>query len=46
MELINTPKTFKQGENIVQAIFLNYLTVDNEEEIKKERSGGIGSTNK
>lgn len=42
----NTPKTFKQGENIVQAIFLNYLTVDNEEEIKKERSGGIGSTNK
>lgn len=40
------PKTFKQGENIVQGIFLNYLTTDNEEEIENERKGGIGSTNK
>lgn len=39
------PKEFKQGENIVQGIFLNYLTVDNEEEITKERIGGVGSTN-
>lgn len=40
------PKEFKQGENIVQGIFLNYLTVDDEEEITKERIGGVGSTNK
>jgi len=40
------PKEFKQGENIVQGIFLNYLTVDNEEKIEKERVGGVGSTNK
>lgn len=40
------PKTFKRGENIVQGIFLNYLTTDNEEEIENERKGGIGSTNK
>ncbi len=39
------PKQFKQGENIVQGIFLNYLTVDDEKEINKERSGGFGSTN-
>lgn len=41
----NTPKKFKKGENIVQGIFLNYLTVDNEIEITKERVGGVGSTN-
>lgn len=41
----NTPKEFKKGENIVQGIFLNYLTVDNEMEITKERVGGVGSTN-
>lgn len=41
----NKPKEFKKGENIVQGIFLNYLTVDNEEEITKERIGGVGSTN-
>jgi len=40
------PKQFKKGENIVQGIFLNYLTVDDEEEITKERIGGVGSTNK
>ena len=40
------PKMFKQGENIVQGIFLNYLTTDNEKEIENERKGGIGSTNK
>lgn len=38
-------KEFKQGENIVQGIFINYLTVDNEEKIEKERIGGVGSTN-
>lgn len=40
------PKEFKQGENIVQGIFTKYLTVDNEQEIEKERTGGFGSTNK
>lgn len=40
------PKEFKQGENIVQGIFTKFLTVDNEENIETERSGGFGSTNK
>lgn len=40
------PKEFKQGENIVQGIFIKYLTTDNEEEITQTRIGGIGSTNK
>ncbi len=34
------------GDRIAQGIFLNYNKVDNEEEIKKTRKGGIGSTNK
>lgn len=42
----NKPKEFKQGENIVQGIFTKFLTVDDEETIEKERSGGFGSTNK
>ena len=36
----------KKGDAMIQGIFLKYLTVDNEEEIKNERIGGIGSTNK
>lgn len=40
------PKEFKQGENIVQGIFTKFLTVEDEETIEKERSGGFGSTNK
>ncbi len=36
----------KKGDRIAQGIFLNYLCVDDEEEIKDERKGGIGSTNK
>lgn len=35
----------KKGDKIVQGIFVNFLTVDNEEEIKNERKGGFGSTN-
>ncbi len=42
----NKPKEFKQGENIVQGIFTKFLTVEDEETIEKERSGGFGSTNK
>ena len=34
------------GDNIAQGIFLKYNTIDNEEEIKSSRSGGMGSTNK
>lgn len=39
------PKEFKQGENIVQGIFTKFLTIDNEDTIENERSGGFGSTN-
>lgn len=35
----------KKGDRICQGIFVKFLTVDNEEEIKKERTSGIGSTN-
>ena len=34
------------GDRIAQGVFMKYLTIDNEEEIKNERIGGIGSTNK
>lgn len=36
----------KKGDAICQAIFTKYLTIDNEENIAKNRIGGIGSTNK
>ncbi len=35
----------KKGDKILQGIFVKYLTVDNEQEIVRERKGGIGSTN-
>lgn len=34
------------GDKIAQGIFTKYLTVDDEEEIIIERSGGLGSTGK
>ena len=34
------------GDRIAQGVFMKYLTVDDEEEIKSERTGGLGSTNK
>ena len=34
-----------KGDRICQGIFTKFLTVDNEEEIKSERIGGIGSSN-
>lgn len=34
------------GDRIAQGIFTKYLIVDNEEEVKEKRLGGIGSTNK
>lgn len=36
----------KKGDKIIQGIFINFLTVDNEEEIKNERTNGIGSTDR
>lgn len=38
--------TLNQNDRIVQGIFINYLTTDNEEENNKKRTGGFGSTNK
>lgn len=35
----------QKGDKICQGIFTKYLTVDDEEEIEKERESGIGSTN-
>lgn len=32
------------GDKIAQGIFMKYLTVDDEEDINTERSGGLGST--
>lgn len=36
----------KKGDRICQGIFVKFLTVDNEDEIKKIRKGGVGSTDK
>ena len=35
----------KAGDAICQGIFLNYLMVTEENEIKSIRNGGLGSTN-
>jgi dUTP pyrophosphatase len=35
-----------KGDKFAQGIFVKFLTVDNEEEIKTERKGGFGSTTK
>ena len=34
------------GDRIAQGVFMKYLVVDDEKEIKSERTGGLGSTNK
>ena len=34
------------GDRIAQAVFMKYLTVDDEEEIVNKRVGGLGSTGK
>ena len=36
----------KKGDKIIQGIFINFLTVDNEEKIESVRTSGIGSTDK
>lgn len=40
------PYIIKKGEKIGQGIFLKFLTVCDEEEIKTKRTGGFGSTDK
>lgn len=42
----NSDYEIKVGDKIGQGIFTKFLTVDNEEEIKKVREGGFGSTDK
>ena len=42
----DTAYEIKTGDKIAQGIFTKYLIVDDEEEIKTERSGGLGSTGK
>lgn len=37
--------TLKAGERVMQGIFQKYLTATNDNVIKEERTGGIGSTN-
>lgn len=36
----------KKGNSYVQGIFIKYGIVDDEEEVKNTRTGGLGSTNK
>jgi dUTP pyrophosphatase len=36
----------KVGDKIAQGVFMKYLTVDDEEEIKSKRKSGLGSTGK
>ena len=36
----------KKGDKIIQGIFINFLTIDNEENINNIRTSGIGSTDK
>ena len=36
----------KKGERVAQGVFIKYLTVSDEEEIKGTRNGGFGSTDK
>ena len=38
------PFEIKKHDRICQGIIINYLTIDNEEKIEKERISGIGST--
>ena len=35
-----------KGDKIIQGIFMNFLTVDYEEEVNNVRTSGIGSTDK
>lgn len=41
----NDVYTVNKGDKICQGIFIKYLTVDDEEEVEKERESGLGSTN-
>lgn len=41
----NETLTIKKGDRIAQGIFLNYLTIDNDQPLSTTRKGGFGSTN-
>lgn len=43
----NTEKNFSIGKNekIAQLVFMPYLTIENEDEVRNIRNGGYGSTN-
>ena len=41
----NEELVIKKGEHFAQGIYINFLTVTNEENIETKRTGGIGSTN-
>ena len=36
----------KKGQAMIQGVFVKYLTVDDEEKLKKKRTGGFGTTDK
>lgn len=44
INFINEPVFIPKGTRIAQGIFMKYLTVSDEEPIKKTRNGGFGST--
>ena len=41
----NEALTIEKGDRIAQGIFLNYLTIDNDQPLSTTRKGGFGSTN-
>jgi dUTP pyrophosphatase len=44
INMTNQPQTIEAGERIAQGIFQKYLTTQNDQPIKEQRSGGFGST--
>ena len=45
LKVVKWTYTVEKGEAFAQGMFIKYLTVEDEEEITKERTGGFGSTN-
>ena len=43
--LSDMPITINKGDKIGQGFFINFLKVDNEQEVQTVRTGGFGSTN-
>ena len=42
----DVPKEIKAGDSIAQGVFVEYKTVDDEDEITEERTDGFGHTDK